>query len=515
MALTSPPSAPSHWGRWPQQMHGDYSLMEGSTMMPFDNRTTSSPLQRPVMAPQYMVTTSYSSGPLNSIAPPPHYQAPSQYQFGAYHGPPTPPHQSPHFKPEYHDRRAMGHDADNSRTVPFSRDLKHPYGEQAPSPAGSDSQASLTRSASNPNLNSKTITSNETLNPELQVNFETEVDELMKAIQRKEDKQPQTEVLQHPMTPSSEAGSEHTTPVPVDCKPRKRYVCDGPSCKKTFSQKTHLEIHRRTHTGDKPYPCDFPGCKLTFSQLGNLKTHVRRHTGERPFSCEQCGRRFAQRGNVRAHEQTHQGLKPFICKLDDCNKTFSQLGNMKTHQNNFHKQTLKVLTAKFAHMLNCGHEIPENDRDLFEYFATHYKNSNKGIKGRGKARTVAERKSKVSSGSKSSSKSALRAASKSPSTAPTPPVTAQFPLPQIPSPQQAYPHNQHHPVSHPGSLAAYSMSRNHPSMMNNNMQRGHQASGYDMFEMDGEHHPVQPSNPSGLMYENEHTRGMGFSERMY
>lgn len=36
-------------------------------------------------------------------------------------------------------------------------------------------------------------------------------------------------------------------------------------------------------------------------------------------------------------------------------------------------------------------DVPENYHDLFEYFQKHYKNSNKGIKGRGKTRAVAAR----------------------------------------------------------------------------------------------------------------------------
>ena len=33
-------------------------------------------------------------------------------------------------------------------------------------------------------------------------------------------------------------------------------------------------------------------------------------------------------------------------------------------------------------------EVSESDRELWEYFSTLYKNSNKGIKGRGKDRRI-------------------------------------------------------------------------------------------------------------------------------
>jgi uncharacterized Zn-finger protein len=41
---------------------------------------------------------------------------------------------------------------------------------------------------------------------------------------------------------------------PIDEK--KRYICEIAGCDKRFSQKTHLEIHERKHTGDKPYVGD-------------------------------------------------------------------------------------------------------------------------------------------------------------------------------------------------------------------------------------------------------------------
>jgi hypothetical protein len=169
-------------------------------------------------------------------------------------------------------------------------------------------------------------------------------------------------------------------------KHKKRYECDVPGCNKSFLQKTHLDIHSRAHTGDRPFQCSTPGCGQRFSQLGNLKTHERRHTGEKPYSCDYCGKKFAQRGNVRAHKIVHEGTKPFTCKLDNCGKQFTQLGNLKSHQNKFHVTSLRTLTEKFARM--DPNDISPQDRELFDYFAEMYKNSNRGIKGRGKDRKI-------------------------------------------------------------------------------------------------------------------------------
>ncbi|KAJ5166496.1 uncharacterized protein N7482_005277 [Penicillium canariense] len=252
--------------------------------------------------------------------------------------------------------------------------------------------------------------------------FSTEVDVLMKAIQAKpgsasspvpvQQSLPPLQQLappgypSYPSYPMSPPRSLLTNEGQLSRSGKKRkYTCMLPNCGKSFAQKTHLDIHNRAHSGEKPFSrwvvgesgarfaddvgqiCKEPQCGQRFSQLGNLKTHQRRHTGEKPFKCDICHKRFAQRGNVRAHQITHLHAKPFTCLLDDCGKKFTQLGNLKSHQNKFHSGTLRNLTLRFAQMGDAGPMNPA-DRELWEYFAELYKNSNKGIKGRGKDRRI-------------------------------------------------------------------------------------------------------------------------------
>ena len=262
--------------------------MMDTSLMHYDSRSVtpgSGAPHRAPMAHPYM-GNSYGVAPIPSVGQP-HYPPPNAF-FNGYNGPAIRDHYKQPPRHQYQDRPMVVIPPvnDRSRILAPPRDMRSPYEEHSQSPSVKSDGQPKTLTVPDGELPKvpRTITSNVTVNPEDEVSFSTDVDTLMRAIQAKhetdtivkvaEDKiraetgdHPSPEVgystlstrlqQEHDLTPDDEqAGSPDRTGSDRSKKSRascRRYTCDFPDCNKSFCQKTHLDIHRRAHTGDKPY----------------------------------------------------------------------------------------------------------------------------------------------------------------------------------------------------------------------------------------------------------------------
>ena len=122
----------------------------------------------------------------------------------------------------------------------------------------------------------------------------------------------------------------------------KIFDCDF--CGKKCLSSSSLEVHLRSHTGERPFKCTH--CDKSFRRRNHLVVHEGRHTGANNFQCDQCSRGFPQASELRQHLKIHTGHKPYECGL--CGKSFAREDYVKIHMKT-HTTTSTLLPSLDEH----------------------------------------------------------------------------------------------------------------------------------------------------------------------
>ena len=127
-------------------------------------------------------------------------------------------------------------------------------------------------------------------------------------------------------------------------KPNKCNVCE-------HSSNYSLNIHMRTHSRGKPFKCG--QCDYASSQKGNLSNHItNKHTGIRSIKCNVCDFASSYKSSLKLHMKLHLTENPYKC--NQCTFSTLWMDCLKRHIKRKHAFDKQIICCQAEQLLNCS-----------------------------------------------------------------------------------------------------------------------------------------------------------------
>ncbi|XP_075201572.1 uncharacterized protein LOC142303762 isoform X2 [Anomaloglossus baeobatrachus] len=104
-------------------------------------------------------------------------------------------------------------------------------------------------------------------------------------------------------------------------------------CGKSFTRKSSLMVHQRSHMGEKLFMCI--DCGKRFTLKSSLVRHTKTRCPKMLNMCSECGQCFSCYSSLFQHQKVHRKEKSYKCP--DCEKSFSRVSQLL-----FHRKTHRV-----------------------------------------------------------------------------------------------------------------------------------------------------------------------------